>query len=140
MGEQRSAPARRLWDRITFECATRGWNTVRLERETGIPRQTINKWRTQPRPPQAENVNTVARVLDIDPVEALRLAGILPSGEPDLSDRNVSWDELMELIEEARAADDQLVYGALMEVKRKRDERNARPPGATEGKRGQQTG
>jgi hypothetical protein len=142
MGQQRSAPARPLWDRITFECATRGWNTVRLERETGIPRQTINKWRTQPRTPHAENVNTVARVLDIDPVEALQLAGILPADEhePTRDERSVSWDELIELIEDARARNDQLVYDALMDVKRKRDAREGQNPGPLDESREQQTG
>ena len=75
--EQRSAPARPLWDRIQTICATRGWSATRLERETGIPRQTITKWKTAPRSPQAGNVHTVAKVLDIEPEEALRLAGIL---------------------------------------------------------------
>lgn len=140
MEQQRSAPARPLWDRIQFESATRGWSSVRLERETGVSRTTINKWKTQPRPPQAATVNTVAGVLGIDPVEALRLAGILPTDEPPIERdaRNVSWDELIELIEDARARDDELVFNALMEVKRKRDERNDAPPGRSVGKRGNQ--
>lgn len=77
MEQPRSAPARPLWDRIQAICAERGWSTVRLERETGVSRQTIAKWKTQPRAPQAATVNTVARVLGIEQEEALRLAGIL---------------------------------------------------------------
>lgn len=92
--EQRSAPARPLWDRIQAVCAERGWNTVRLERETGIPRQTINKWKTAPRSPQAATVNPVARVLDIKLEEALRLAGILPSEEEP--ERTATVEELAE--------------------------------------------
>lgn len=142
MEQQRSAPARPLWDRIQYICARRGWNTVRLERETGVSRTTINKWKTQPRPPQAATVNTVARVLDIDPVDALKLAGILPADtpEPERDDRTVSWDELLSLIEEAKANDDQLIYDALMEVKRKRDERESRPADRLDKTRERETG
>lgn len=80
--EQSSAPARPLWDRIQTACAERGWNMSRLERETGVTRQTIAKWKTQPRPPQAGTVSTVAQVLGIDLQEALQLAGILPAATP----------------------------------------------------------
>lgn len=79
MDEQRSAPARPLWNLIQVETAKRGWSWTRLERETGIGRKTINNWRTQPRPPYADSVNAVARALDIDQMEALRLAGVIPS-------------------------------------------------------------
>lgn len=80
--EQRSAPARPLWDRIQTICADRGWSSVRLERETGVARQTISKWKTQPRTPQAATVNAVAQALGIEQEEALRLAGILSTSEP----------------------------------------------------------
>ena len=81
MREPRSAPARPFWDRIQTVCATRGWSTVRLERESGVSRTTINKWKTQPRKPLAATVNAVADALDIDRVEALELAGILNAEE-----------------------------------------------------------
>lgn len=115
---------------------------MRLERETGVSRTTINKWKTQPRPPQAATVNTVAATLNIDPVEALQLAGILPTDEPpaERDAQTVSWDELMDLIEDAKARDDRLIYDALMEVKRKRDERDDAPSARPVDKRGNQVG
>ena len=106
--EQRSAPARPLWDRIQTVCAERGWNAVRLERETGVSRQTIAKWKTAPRAPQAATVNTVARVLGIDLTEALRLAGVIPSEEPE-PEIPTTLPELTAMVEEriakARAQD-----------------------------------
>jgi transcriptional regulator with XRE-family HTH domain len=96
--EQRSAPARPLWDRIQTACAERGWNAVRLERETGVTRQTIAKWKTAPRAPQAATVNTVARVLGIDLTEALRLAGVIPQEESATEESKDEWT-----LEEARA-------------------------------------
>jgi transcriptional regulator with XRE-family HTH domain len=55
---------------------------VRLERETGVRRSTVAKWKTSPRTPQAATVNAVARVLGIDLTEALRLAGVIPPEGP----------------------------------------------------------
>lgn len=60
--------------------------------------------------------------------------------QPDPSDRHVSWDELLDLIEHAKADDDQLIYDALMAVKRLRDARNARPRGRAVEGRGRQAG
>lgn len=60
--------------------------------------------------------------------------------QPDPSDRHVSWDELLDLIEHAKADDDQLIYDALMAVKRLRDARNARPQGRAVEGRGRQAG
>ena len=60
--------------------------------------------------------------------------------EPDVTAQTVSWDELLELIEDARATNDRLVYDALMAVKRLRDARTARPLGSPEQGRGQSTG
>lgn len=57
--------------------------------------------------------------------------------EPNLAAQHVSWDELLELIEDARASDDRLIYDALMAVKRLRD---ARPPERPAHQRGQATG
>src|SRR5437879_10423924 len=51
--------------------------------------------------------------------------------------QTVSWDELLELIEDARATNDRLVYDALMAAKRLRDARTARPLGSPEQGRGQ---
>lgn len=102
--EPTSAPARPLWDRIQTLCASRGWSGVRLERETGVSRQTVNKWRTQPRPPQAATVNAVATVLGIPLEDALRLAGILPGEEqppseepaPEREPQGLTRDELID--------------------------------------------
>lgn len=121
--EPRSAPARPLWDRIQAVCAVRGWSTVRLERETGVSRTTIAKWKTQPRTPQAATVNTVARVLDIEQVEALRLAGILAPGTPEPEQTSVD-DDLAALLDEAR--DDPELYETLMDVRRDRKKRKER--------------
>jgi transcriptional regulator with XRE-family HTH domain len=49
-----------------------------LHQETGIARNTINAWETQPRPPQARTVMAVADALGMDRIEALQLAGIVP--------------------------------------------------------------
>lgn len=117
--EPTSAPARPLWDRIQTACAERGWNGVRLERESGVARQTVNKWRTQPRPPQAATVNAVARALDIPPDEALRLAGILPaddqharsvgSEEPSRPISAIELEELRDQLRQVQKRLDQII-------------------------------
>lgn len=88
---------------------------VRLERETGVRRSTVAKWKTSPRTPQAATVNTVARVLGIDTTEALRLAGVIPPDEPAAEEPKSEWT-----LEEARVEIAEL--RAEMERLRKRGE------------------
>lgn len=98
MNKQRPAPARPLWDRITTICAERGWSTVRLESESGVARSTFGKWKTAPRAPTVGTVASVARVLDLDLEEALRLAGVLlppeKTEDPELTEALAKVAEL----------------------------------------------
>lgn len=144
MSQHRDAPARPLYDLVEVRRIRKGWTKSQLARAAKTDRGTIDKWKTQPRPPLAGTVNAVAEVLGIDPVEALQLAGLLPADEPepDLAAQNVSWDELLELIADAKAKDDRLIYDALMDVKRKRDARRDRdrPSGNPHGEQRHATG
>lgn len=81
MDESRTAPGRPLWERLERIRLSNGWNKVRLAREAGVDRTTIDKWRYQPRSPQPPTVKIVAGNLGIDAEEALRLAGISTPGE-----------------------------------------------------------
>jgi transcriptional regulator with XRE-family HTH domain len=61
----------------------RGWTKVRLARELGLDRTTIENWKKQPQPPQSPTIKNVADTLGIDHAEALQLAGLtIPSGNP----------------------------------------------------------
>lgn len=77
MDQTGSAPARPLWERIQIALAGKGWSASRLERESGVPRQTVARWKLKPGRPQAGSVKQVAEALDLNLEEALRLAGIL---------------------------------------------------------------
>jgi transcriptional regulator with XRE-family HTH domain len=75
MSQQRDAPARPLYDHIEGIRIRRGWSKIRVAREAGIDRGTLNNWRTQPNLPTAESVKAVAEALGIGQEQALRLAG-----------------------------------------------------------------
>lgn len=94
------------------------------------------------------SISTVAAVeigLDWEPGSAraiLQGGSPTPSEDPEpaATERNVSWGELLNLIEDARASDDRLVYDALMAVKRLRDARRDRPAGNPHGEQRHATG
>lgn len=92
-----SAPARPLYERVEEIRMTRGWTKVRLARELGLDRTTIENWKKQPQPPQAPTIRNVADTLGIDHAEALRLAGLTPPSEP-----------LASLADDPRRIDEQL--------------------------------
>lgn len=81
MSEETRGVAYPLWERVRRELALRGWSGTLLNQKTGVARSTINKFRTQPRPPQAATVIALAKALDIPVAEALHLAGILTPEE-----------------------------------------------------------
>lgn len=49
-----------------------------LHKRSGIARNTIDRWRTQPKPPQAGTVIAVADALGMDRTQALQLGGVMP--------------------------------------------------------------
>lgn len=69
--------AARLYERVNHERAKKGWTWARLQKETGVARSTVLKWRSQPNPPQPASVNAVSDALGIARDEALFLAGII---------------------------------------------------------------
>ncbi|GAA2069553.1 helix-turn-helix domain-containing protein [Polymorphospora rubra] len=69
-----------FWLRVKTEQATRGWNDVELQRQSGIPRGTTDRLKVGKRPPQPRIVNALADALGIDRDEALSLARITPPG------------------------------------------------------------
>lgn len=110
--EQRSAPARPFWDRIQVELGIRGWNTSRLERETGVSRQTIAKWKTARRAPQTPTVQNVATTLGINLEEALRLAGVIPADQAEADeDRDAVVARLAAQVAEIQRRLDELTRG-----------------------------
>lgn len=74
-----SAPAAPFHQAVLRALRDQRKNKLWLHKETGVARNTINAWATQPRPPQARTVIRVADALGIDHAEALRLAGLAPS-------------------------------------------------------------
>lgn len=83
MSDEPRGPAYPLWERVNRERALRRWTWVRLKDETGVARSTVDKWKTQPRSPQAATVLAVTGPLEMDDVLALTLAGILPGLNED---------------------------------------------------------
>jgi transcriptional regulator with XRE-family HTH domain len=122
----------------------RGWTQLEVATRGGLSIdriQAIESVRTNRYSPRT--LTKLERGLDW---ELGSCQSILAGGEPtptegpkpDPTDRAVSWDELLELIQHAKANDDQLIYDALMAVKRLRDARNSRPQDrAPEGRRRQ---
>lgn len=70
-----------FWLRVQSERVARGWTTLELQAQSGIPRETVGRMRTGKRAPQARTVNALAETLGIDRDEAHRLAGLVP-GDP----------------------------------------------------------
>lgn len=78
--------ARELYDLVQETRALKGWTAVRLHKESGVSRSTIDKWRTQQRPPLAGKVIAVADALGIERRRALELGHVLPpDSEPVIS-------------------------------------------------------
>lgn len=80
----RTAPARPFWDRIEAERNSRDWTKLRLYEEVkarlggeGFSRVTLDRLKTQARPPYVATVNAIAEVLGIPQGEAHRLAGLV---------------------------------------------------------------
>jgi transcriptional regulator with XRE-family HTH domain len=72
-----------LYDLVDRERALKGWSWTMLEERSGVSRSTVGKWRTRAGPPQAGTVVAVADALGIDRLLALRLGGVLYTGEPE---------------------------------------------------------
>lgn len=81
MSDSGLPPARRLWERIERERNERRWTTLDLEQRSGIPRSTVNRWKTAKRSPLADTVIPIADAFGIPRRELLQLAGLSP-GEP----------------------------------------------------------
>lgn len=88
------APAAAFHAAIKAALDQMGRTQVWLSKETGIPRSTLNAWKTQPRPPYAKTVIRVADALGMDRNEALRLAGRESDVRVALEDQVVSLDEV----------------------------------------------
>ncbi len=71
-----------LYEQVRREMALKGWTATRLRKESGVARSTLAKWATQPRPPLASTVVSVADALGIGREAALRLAGVLDASPP----------------------------------------------------------
>lgn len=75
---------------------TKNW----LHQRSGVARNTIDEWATQPRAPQVRTVVAVANALGIDEDEAIELAGIRSGRKPPVDDdgrvdlSDVSSDDL----------------------------------------------
>jgi len=76
------APARAWYDLVIETIALKGWTKTQLSERSSVSRTAIDKWRTNPRTPQAASVNAVADALGIPRERALRLAGIIGAGPP----------------------------------------------------------
>lgn len=74
-----TAPAAKFHARVLVELARQGISKNQLHQRSGVARNTIDNWATQPKPPQAGTVAAVADVLGIPREEAAKLAG-LPVG------------------------------------------------------------
>lgn len=72
-----------FWLRVLQECATRGWSRSELARRAGVNRSTIARLGSSTDRPYAPTVRALARALDIDPVEAAVLAGLIPADVDD---------------------------------------------------------
>jgi transcriptional regulator with XRE-family HTH domain len=70
-----------LWRAIKKRLAEKGMSQRALIAQTRIPATTLDRLKTQTRPPQARIVNVLADALDIDRDEAHRLAGLVPADE-----------------------------------------------------------
>lgn len=90
MEHPKTAVAYPLWLRITEICAELGINQTQLWKRTGVRFATIKGWRTATRSPQPRLINEIVEALNaaareagkdihLDPAEARRLAGIVPS-------------------------------------------------------------
>ena len=92
-------PARPFYDAIARALAAQGRSKNWLHLRSGVARNTIDNWKTRPRPPMSRTVLAVAHALGMDADEALKLAGIVKEPPetaqegPDLT--GVSTDDLL---------------------------------------------
>ncbi|TDB81444.1 XRE family transcriptional regulator [Micromonospora fluostatini] len=70
--------AYQLWAAVEDERLKRGWTAVRMAEHLGLPRNTISRLKTSPRPPHVGTVHTIADSLGIDREEAEEMAGLRP--------------------------------------------------------------
>lgn len=70
-----------------------GWTKVRLAREIGVNRGTVDNWARQSRAPLAATIVPVAEALGIDIDEALALAGIVPRGQVERVDPEIRGED-----------------------------------------------
>ena len=75
MSDSGLPPARRLWERVDSERAARGWTALDLERESGVDRGTVARWKTAKRAPLPETVIAIADALGVPRYDLLELAG-----------------------------------------------------------------
>lgn len=71
-----TAPAAKFHKRVVTELARQGMSKNQLHIRSGVARNTIDNWATQPKSPQAGTVAAVADVLGIPREEAAKLAGL----------------------------------------------------------------
>lgn len=70
-------PAARFHARVLTELASKGRSKLWLHQQSGVARNTIDNWATQPRSPQAASIMAVADALDIPREEAAALSGLV---------------------------------------------------------------
>lgn len=75
--------AYQLWARVDSRRIDQGWTTTEMAEYIGLPRNTIDRLRTNPRKPQAKTVHKIADALErlgeeITRREAETLAGLRP--------------------------------------------------------------
>jgi transcriptional regulator with XRE-family HTH domain len=88
------APAAPLHDLVLTTLKEQGRSQNWLHKRTGVSRNTITSWKTQPRPPQAGTVLTIADALGIDRGEALRLAGVMSDTKAAIEGTTVDLSEV----------------------------------------------
>ena len=96
-------PAKPLYDAVIRALAAQGRSKNWLHLRSGVARNTLDNWRTRPRPPQSRTVLAVAHALGMDRDEALRLAGVIrESPEPQPEGADLSWASTDDLLAEIR--------------------------------------
>lgn len=90
------APAAPLHEAVLETLRAQGKSKNWLHKHSKVARNTIDRWRVQPNPPQAATVIAVADVLGLDRSEALRLGGVIADVEVEVesSGRAVALDEV----------------------------------------------
>jgi transcriptional regulator with XRE-family HTH domain len=78
----RRGVAYRLWQAVEDYRLNRSWTKVRMAEHLGLPRNTIDRLETSPRPPQVATVHTIADAIGVDRRDA-EIKGGLRAPAPD---------------------------------------------------------